>query len=218
MFFSGVFAEMVRTKLIAWEDTKLTVVNIQNSMGLFNAGILAWLLVISLDIILAIAFSILLNPINQFYSNLMVSFRLIYVAIKAFAIIGLLMAKDICLTLVEIGPDQIDGVLNTQLMQFLKMHQIGFGVGLVFFGLHLIFLAILLFKVNGIPKFITGLLLVAGVGYIINSLVSLFLRDFDLINNLIIVVFIIPMTIGELALGFWLVIKRKKLSSIFQVD
>lgn len=215
MFFSGVFAEMVRTKLIVWEDNTLTAANIQNSIGLFDASILAWLLVISLDTILAIALSILLSPINQFYSNLMVSFRLIYVAIKAFAIIGLLVAKDICLTLVENGPDQIDSVLYTQLMQFLKMHQIGFGIGLVIFGLHLIFLTILIFKVNGIPKFIIGLLLVAGVGYIINSLMNLFLPDFDLINNIIIAVFIIPMTIGELALGIWLVIKRKSLSSLF---
>ena len=214
----GVFAEFVRSKLIDWKNPEQTLSNIQNSLELFNASIMAWLLVILLDIILAIAFYILLGPINQLYSNLMVSFRLIYVAIKAFSIIFLLMAKDICLLFVEIGSDKIQLDVNTQLMQFLKIHQIGFGVGLFIFGFHLIFLTILLFKVEGIPKLLKWLLLIAGVGYSINSLVSLFFSNFDLLINIIIAVFVIPMTIGELALGIWLLVKRKSLSLIFKAN
>lgn len=210
MFFLGIFAEfVVRTQLIEWENPMLTYTNIQNSLGLFNAGISAFIVIIFLDVVLSIAFYVLLSTINKLIALLMVSLKLVYVALKGSAIIGLILAKDIYSSAMAINVDQIE-IHAAQAMQFLKMHNFGFGIALIFFGFHLTFLALLLYKVSEIPKVIVWMLLAAGIGYGLNSMVLLFATDFGLLSNIIIAIFIIPMTFSELLLGLWFWIKRKK--------
>lgn len=207
MFFLGIFAEFViRTRLIHWEDPGLTFANIQESLAWFDAGIFAFIVIIILDVVLSVAFYVLCSSIDKPLAMLSVSLRLVYVAIKGFAIVGLFLARDIYAAPILTNTGQTD-VYATQAMQFLKMHHYGFGIGLLFFGLHLIFLAILLLKVNRIPKLIVWMLLIAGMGYSMNSLVSFFAADADLLKNITIAIFIIPMTLAELLLGLWLWIK-----------
>lgn len=208
MFFLGIFAELVvRGQLIKWDDPILTLRNVQGSLVLFESGIFAFIVIIILDVILALSFYALFNSLDKIIGLLMASLRLLYVATKGFALVGLFLARDIYLVKVNIGGIDAYAI---QAMQFLKMHQYGFGVGLLFFGLHLIFLAILLLKVKAIPKIITWTLFVAGIGYILNSLASLFATNSDFLKIGIIILFIIPMTFSELLFGIWLWVKHKK--------
>lgn len=208
MLFLGIFAEfVVRGQLINWEDPNLTFTNIKNSLTLFELGVFAFILIIILDVFLAISLYVLFNSIDKLNALLMVSLRLIYIAVKAFAIVGLFLAIEIYSSSVEVSLGQID---IAQAMQFLKMHHYGFGVGLIFFGLHLIFLAILLLKVKAIPKLISWTLLIAGIGYSLNSSVGFFATNFDFLENIVFAIFIIPMTFSELIFGIWLWVKRKK--------
>ena len=62
-----------------------------------------------------------------------------------------------------------------------------------------------------IAKIITWLVLVAGIGYAVNSLVSFFAVEYTMLRNVTIGIFIIPMTFAELTLGLWLWIKQKNL-------
>lgn len=211
MFLLGIFAEFgVRVQLIKWDDPVLTYENLLNSTILFKAGTFAFICIIILDIIIAVAFYQLLKSINAFVALLMLSLRLIYVAIKGVAIVGLALASELLesQTTVELHPVE---VLAAQLMSYLKLHHLGFAIGLIFFGIHLIFLALLLQKANKFPRILVWLLMVAGVGYTLNSLSSLFLPESELSQIVIIAVFIIPMTIAEVSTGLWLWIKQKKL-------
>lgn len=210
MLFLGVFAEfVVRVQLINWEDPTRTFINIQDSLILFELGIFAFIVIILLDAVLSIAFYRLFVTVDKPLALLMFSLRLIYIAVKAFAISGLFLARDMYSSPIETRTGQID-VYAAQAMQFLKMHHYGFGIALIFFGLHLVFLAILLLKVNAIPKLITWMLLAAGIGYSLNSLAELFATNLDFSKNIIIAIFIIPMTFSELSFGIWLWVKRKK--------
>lgn len=214
MFALGIFAEFfVRIQLINWSDAALTMSTIKASQRLFEAGIFAFVLIIFLDVVIAITFYVLFHTINKPIALLMASLRIVYVAIKGAAIVGLILANDIYTTVGNVAAEQTK-TYATQAMQFLKLHHFGFGVALIFFGIHLIFVAILLLKFSGIPKVITWLVLVAGIGYAVNSLVSFFAADYELLRNIIIGIFIIPMTFAELTLGLWLWIKRKKLPLI----
>ena len=210
MFLLGIFAEfVVRTQLISWHDPVLTYTTIQQSLPLFSAGIFAFLLIIVLDAVLSIAFYVLLHAPNKPIALLMVSLRLVYVAIKGFALVGLLLARDIYSSSLHTNREQIYQAAN-QAMQYLKLHQYGFGVGLIFFGLHLMFLARLLLHIQSFPKLLGWLLLLAGIGYSLNSLVSLFAGEYELIKNSIIAIFILPMTLAELLVGLYLWLKAKK--------
>lgn len=211
MFALGIFAEFfVRIQLINWNDATLTMSTIKASQRLFEAGIFAFILIIFLDVVITITFYILFNTISKPIAMVMASLRIVYVAIKGAAIVGLILANDIYTSVGDVAVEQIE-TYATQAMQFLKLHHSGFGVALIFFGIHLIFVAILLLKFRGIPKLITWLVLVAGTGYTVNSLVSFFAVDYILLRNITIGIFIIPMTFAELTLGLWLWIKRKRL-------
>ncbi|WP_247235575.1 DUF4386 domain-containing protein [Telluribacter sp. SYSU D00476] len=209
MFFLGVFAEaVVRGQLINLEDPRLTFTTVQESPGLFLLGIIAWIIIALLDAVLAVAFYVMFQSLHSPLAFLMTSLRLVYVAIKGVAVAGLLVASDIYSSAVGAEPGQT-GMYATQAMLFLKMHHFGFGVGLIFFGFHLVLLAMLMRKTNGVPQWLVRLMLVAGIGYSMNSLVSFLPADFDQLHVLIIAVFIIPMTFAELSFGLWLWLRHR---------
>lgn len=206
MFLLGIFAEFfVRTKLIDWTDPSQTYTNIHDSLQLFSAGILAFTVIILLDVMLAIAFYVLFNSVDEWLSIIMTSLRLVYVAVKAAAIIGLVLAKDIYAA--------ADAAYAQEAFNFLKMHHFGFGVSLIFFGFHLVSLALLLFKAHNVPRLIVWMLLLGGAGYVLNSMTTVFASDLQLLSTIIIVIFIIPMTFSELILGLWLWSKSRKIVS-----
>jgi hypothetical protein len=204
MFLLGFFAEFaVRVRLINWKDPGLTFQNIHDSLLMFEAGILAFIAILILDVVLSVSFYVLLSPINRFIGLIMMIFRLVYVAIKGFAIVGLVLARDLILFSSQADSGLI-GAHVAQTMRFLKMHDYGFGIGLIFFGLHLIGLAVLLIKSKAVKKGIAWLILLAGIGYCLNSFLSLFAGNQYDLKIIIIAVFIIPMTFSELILGVWL--------------
>lgn len=203
MFVLGIFAEFfVRNQLIDFSDTTLTMERIRSSLNLFRTGIAAFLLILLLDMILSVALYRITRPVNAFAALLSVGLRLVYVSTKGFAITGLVLASELY------------AVTNTLAtpgtgMYFLKLHHHGFGVALFFFGIHLIALAWLLQKSNAVPTIIAWLLYLGGAGYSFNSLASIVTPHQEVIKIAILVVFIIPMTFSELALGLWLWVKGK---------
>ena len=196
----------VRTQMINWEDPVATFRTIQDSLPLFRWGILSWLGVVFLDVVIALALLTLLYRVNKTSALLMGSLRLIYATIKGASLVGLFLAHDIYAT-------ATDETMAEQAQQYLRWHHHGFNVALFFFGLHLVFLAVLLFKARLTPKLINGLLLVGGVGYSVNSIVPLVAGDVEIVQQVVIAVFILPMSVAELTLGGWLLAKRKKLAA-----
>lgn len=207
MFPLGIFSELnVRSTLINWDDPARTLMAISNASGLFDAAIFSFIVIVVLDVFIAVSFYKLFGSSNE-TTLLMLCFRLIYVAIKGFAMVGLVLARDVFASgnmgnAIQLHDHALEG------MRFLKMHHYGFSVALLFFGLHLILLAKLFSEHRMIPRFLVWLLMVAGVGYGVNSLATIFAGDFRQLQTLVIVVFIIPMTFSELSLGVWLKFRR----------
>ena len=209
MFFVGVFAEFsVRARLIQWDDPVRTYTTIRQALPLFDAGTFAWLVVILLDVIVAAAFYVLLRTTDLFSAWLMVSLRLLYVAIKGAALVGLALARDVVAS--ASTTNSVEAYAH-QVMSFLKVHHLGFTVALFFIGLHLVVLAHLLHQAQLAPRLLVWLLLAGGIGYSLNSLASLFAPDSSLTSTIIIAVFVLPMTVAELSVGLWLWIKRDTL-------
>ena len=213
MLFFGLFAELVvRNRLIDWGDPEQTVMLIRQSLALFSAGVLAWLIVIMLDVVIAVAFHQLLSRQGKLSALLMVSFRLLYVAIKGAAIIGLLLARELC----ALPPDNAANATQSLaywVMQYLTMHRLGFAIALLPFGVHLILLAGLLYRDGRVPKWLVGGLVAGGIGYSLNSLVTLLGGQDTLISAVVIALFILPMTFSELLVGLWLWLKPKTVAA-----
>lgn len=210
MFVLGVFAEfVVRNQLIDFNDPTASLNAIKNSVFLFKAGIVAFIIALLLDVILSVAFYILTSDANKTFAMLSASFRIIYVAVKGFSLTGLVLANEIYFTL---DPFDADVTASTGML-LLKMHHYGFGIGLIFFGMHLIFLGVALSRKGVVPKLITWFLLIGGIGYIITSFINTINLDLGMVNRVIIAIFILPMSFAELALGFWLWKKGREVST-----
>lgn len=92
------------------------------------------------------------------------------------------------------------GQLQAQVMVSLDAFNTTWNIALAAFGIHLLFIGYLIFKSSFIPRVVGVLLIIAGLGYLIESLAAFLLPNFDL--NLALFT-----GWGELLLTFWLLIK-----------
>jgi hypothetical protein len=95
--------------------------------------------------------------------------------------------------------------LHAQAMLFLNAFDYGWNIGLAIFGFHLLVLGYLVFKLSGyMPKILGVLVIIAGLGYMIDSFGNLLSPTYD--ANIALFTFI-----GEVLLILWLLIKGARL-------
>ena len=183
-------------KLIVAGDVANTANNIIVSAGLFRMGICILLVVAIADVVVAWALYILLKPVNKSLSLLAAWFRIVYAAIFVSVLNNLL----IVLQLLN-GSDYLKAFetnqLHAQAMLSLNAFTEGWNIGLAVFGLHLLVLGYLVFKSGYLPKFLGILVVIAGLGYLIDNLGKILSPDY----NVTIAMFTF---IGEVLLIIWL--------------
>jgi len=184
-------------------DPVATAVNIAQAGQLFRLGLTAWVLTIVLHVVVAWALFVVMQPANSCLSILAACFRLIYVAIHGAGIAYLAQAQKLA------GQDA--GVFSVEQVaaftsQALVTHKTAFEIALIFFGIHLILLAWLMFVSGYMPKLIAVLLVVSGAAYLINATAHLVMADYDTYAVMFIALVSIPAVVAELALTFWLLI------------
>ncbi len=207
IIIAGIFAEFfVRQSLIVPGDATATANNILASEGLFRIGIAGDLIMIMCDVALALAFYVLLKPVSNALSLLAAFFRLGQATIlginllNLFFVLQLLSGADY---LTVFGADQLDALV----LFFLNGHSIGYSIGLVLFGLSLLVLGYLVFKSGYFPKILGVLLIVAALGYLIDSFASFLLPNYEAYETIFALVVFLPAFIGELSMCLWLLIK-----------
>ena len=207
MTIFAIFANFfVLESFIVSEDAVKTANNIMANKGLFRMGICSLIIVAILDVVVAWALYILLKPVNKSLSLLSAWFRLVYATIlgivlyNLFNVLQLLSGVDY---LTAFEPNQ----LYAQMMLFLNAFTYGWTIGLVFFGIHLSILGYLIFKSSYIPKILGILVVIAGLGYLIDSFVIFLLPNY----HITIAMFTF---IGELLFMFWLLFKGYKISGL----
>jgi presenilin-like A22 family membrane protease len=80
---------------------------------------------------------------------------------------------------------------------------------LVVFGFHILLIGFLMKLHQKIPQILWYITLLAGVSYVVVSALKLVSPDAQLVDTLVMVL-ALPMTIGELGLAVWLLIKGGK--------
>ena len=189
----------------------LTYQNILENPLVFRIGISSWFLVIICDVIVAWGAYILFRSTNKELALLSAWMRIIFAAIYA---IGFLQLFELSTFIHD--NDYIDFFNQSQLViqTMLSMKQYANYVNLsfLFFGIHIGLLAYLILQSKLISKLIGYALVIACIGYLINSFGSFLSKDFANNQYLFIAFVAIPAIISELSLTIFLIVKNKKIS------
>ena len=198
----GAFALIyVPSKVIVHGNPAATINNISAFETLFRLGIAAELISQALFILVALALYDLFKGVNQRHAALMVTLIVVSIPI---AFVNELYA--IAILLVVHGDDLLSVFDKPQrdalTMLFVKLHGQGFDVAAIFWGLWLFPLGLLVYRSGFVPR-ILGVLLIANCfTYVVNSLTSLVLPQYEHAVSL----WMVPFQFGELLFMLWLLV------------
>ena len=176
--------------LVTPGDADRTARDIAASEGLFRWGVASLFVVVVLDIIVAAALLQVFTPVSRTISMLAAWFRLAYAGVFLVAI------------------SQLAGVLPlsddaSQALSHIEAFGNIWNASLILFGVHLALLGYLVYRSGFAPKPIGILLVVAGLGYLVDSLGTILVPDYS--------VSVSQFTfVGEVVLIFWLLIKGRR--------
>jgi len=193
----------IMPKLVIPENIEQTVQNIVAHHGLFVAAIFCYLITFIEDVVIAWALYVLLVPVNRSVSLLTAWFRLVYTAIALFGWLNLVTVFRLLNTpdyLTAFGSAQ----LHAQVLLLLRSFRYDWSMSLVIFGIHLVLLGYLIYRSGYIPRIIGILLVIDGLGWVIDSLQPYLYPNAHL-GFLFITFF------GELVFMLWLLIRGWKI-------
>jgi hypothetical protein len=199
----GMFAPTVLEALVAPGDAAATADNILGSRWLFGGSLVTWIAIVLLDAALAVTLSLLLAPTGRALALVTAALRLVYTAMLATILLDLYDAFLI-LTRAERGAGLDMAQRQNMALASLNTFSTGFLLALVFFGVHLIALGVAFHRARSVPRAFGLLLVAAGIGYIADSLASIFVAGH---GGLVSALLLAPAIVGELGLTAWLLIK-----------
>jgi hypothetical protein len=204
LFFLGPLAFfMGRTSIVVPGDPAATVQNLMASESMFRIGMVAETLVVMIEIVVSGILYALFRPVNRPISLAAAFARFAQAILQS---VNLFTAVPALLLLAGAGylavfeADQVNAIV--QLFSNINAFVI-FIWGLVF-GLHLLLLGSLVYKSGFLPRILGILLILGGVGYLLQSYGHILVPQFDEILETVVLVLSIP---GELAFTVWLLWK-----------
>jgi hypothetical protein len=202
----AVFADFVVVQgMITPGDPAATAAEIVAREGIFRLGVLAWLLVVVLDAVVAWALYGVFRPVSPAVSMLTAVFRLVYTAVLLVAVGQLLRALDVLTvgsTAVGSGADEVNGRALLELNAFQHLYDLG----LLLFGIHLALLGYLSLRSDFIPRVIGVLLVVAGAGYAFDTVAAVLALKLSRVSTFTF--------LGELLLALWLLVAGRRLRAV----
>ncbi len=186
IFLAAIFANFfVLETLIA--DPLITV---QQHSGLVRVGILAFLITVVFDVVVAWSLNELFK--EHPLSVLSTLFRMMHAAIMAVAIFAL--------------PEVLTLASDKEILQQVSIFNTIWLLGLFFFGIHIVLLGIIFSRI----RIIKLLLIVAGTMYMIDTAAHFSLPNYDGYASLFLALVAIPSVLGEMSFAIWLMIKGGK--------
>jgi hypothetical protein len=201
---TAMFAEgFVRGRLIVSGDAASTAANITGSPLLFRAGLASDLINCALDIAVAVILYVLLKPVNRPLALLAALLR-----IAADTILGLVGLLHLAAIVILGGADYLKVFSPRQLESLaylaLRLHGLGYGISLIFFGFGCGVLGYLVHRSTYLPRLIGMLLVVTGACYLFDSFATIVAPE---VAARLYPWPLLPGFISELALCSWLIVK-----------
>jgi len=200
---AGALGEIfIRGKLIVSGNATSTASNIIASQSLWRIGIAGDLLMHICDIPVMLVLYLLLRPVNKNLARLAVLFNLIQTAVLVANKLNLLMPLFLLGNadyLKAFDPNQLSALAYL----FIKAHDYGYGIGLIFFGFACLTYGYLLFRSGYFPRLLGVLIALAGLSYLTDSFTLILAPAFA---GTIFPILVLAL-IGELSLCLWLILK-----------
>jgi hypothetical protein len=161
----GIFAQVfVSERLVIWGNAAATAANIMNNESLFRLGYAVYLAEIACQIVTTVFFYELLKPVDRSLSLLAACFSLTGIIIKTFSRLFYVAP----LFILKGSPDPSG--FNTEQLQaiallFLKVHDQGPAIALVFFGLATLVKGYLIVRSTFLPGFLGFLGILGGTAW-----------------------------------------------------
>lgn len=186
IFFAAIFANFFALESIIQNPLDA----IQNNPMVIRLGIMAFLITVVFDVVVAWALYELFR--THQLSSLSTYFRMMHAAIMGVALFALPMA--------------LQKTSSEEILNQVHIFNTIWLIGLFFFGIHLILLA----KILGNPKLITIFLAIAGVMYMIDTTAHFTLPDYEKYSSLFLTLVAVPSIFGEMSLAVWLIVRGGK--------
>ena len=187
-------------------DAAATATEITSNEATFRLGVLAWMATAALDVVVTCALYIVFRPVSTAVSLLAAAFRLVYTAVLVVAAGQLLRALDLLSGdpyVSALTADQAEAHALLELNAFQHIYDIG----LLLFGVHLALLGYLSLRSGYIPRVVGALLVLAGVGYAVDTGVAVL--ELDLPFRVSMFTFL-----GEFLLALWLLVGGRRLRAV----
>ncbi|MBR9920490.1 MAG: DUF4386 domain-containing protein [Bacteroidetes bacterium] len=159
----------VRANLFVLDDAAATATNILDNEGLFRMGMVSDLIAFILDAVISILFYKMLKPFGKTLALVSASMRLLaHPAIGTLNLLNHFMALHVLTgasVLIGFDPAQLESFS----LLFMEAHRYGYMIAGGFFGVHCFLLGILLYRSKMIPRFFALLMMVAAIGYLMET-------------------------------------------------
>ena len=202
---AALFGEVfVRGSLIVPHDPAATANKILGSEMLFRVGLVGEMLTCVCDVALAMILYFLLKPVSRNLALLGAFLRLTFVGIYGVAKlfeIAALVALGGAGYLKAFAPQQLHDLAYVSL----RVHSLGYGASLLFFGFCCVLFGHLIRRSGYLPRIIGALLVIGGVGYVVFSVAQMLAPAFA--ARYLFPWIMLPAFPAELALALWLTVK-----------
>ena len=210
LFALSLFANFfVREALVVTDDAAATAANILESEGLFRLGMVSFLFIFVLDVVVSWALYIVFRDANRDVSLLAAWFRLVYTVFLGVALVFFFQALQLiggAEFLTAFNSEQ----LNAQALVALDTFNSAWLIGLVGFGIHLMFLGYLVLTSRYAPRALGYLLVVAGAAYVTDTAAHSLLGNYTDYETLFLTIVAVPSIIAEGWMGLWLLLRAGK--------
>jgi hypothetical protein len=186
IFFAAIFANFYVLESLATDP----LTTVQQNHALVRAGIVAFMITVAFDVIVAWALYELFK--EHPLSVLSTLFRMMHAAIMGVAIFAL--------------PAVFALNNSEEILKQVNSFNTIWLIGLFFFGIHIILLGKIITK----PKIIVFFLIFAGIMYMIDTAAHFSFPEYEAYASIFLVLVAIPGIFGEMSFAIWLLIKGGK--------
>lgn len=200
---------LVKDRLIVAGDAAATAANIAASQTLWRIMVAGEIGYLTLGVVLSWLLYLLLRPIDRDLALLGVFFNLVSIAVEVVArssLLATLVLLGRSTSLAAFEPQQLHALAYVSL----RMHDYGFSLSLIFFGVVCLIFGHLIRKSRFLPALLGILMQIAGACYLVNSFALLLAPA---LARAMFPMILMPAFIGESALCLWLLYKGVDVST-----
>lgn len=207
IFITAFFATgFVVEAMVVPQDAAATWANFKAAPHMLSWAIISFIVMVLIDAILAIPFYLLLKSVNQTLAQISSALRLVNATVFAVALMDLISLRRLL-----DKPYQGDELfILRQVDHFSQSFDDTWLLGLIFFGVHLMIMGYLMIRSAHFPSWIGGLIQLAGLVYIIDSVASFSMSNYEHYTAFFEIMVVIPSVLGELSFCLFLLIKGIK--------